>query len=61
MMKKYSTGELLTRALFMHHVDKSYKALKHYTILKGPSSPPNALLVAVNNWVLVRDGNGEMS
>ena len=35
MMLECSTGELLTRALFMHHDDQGHGALMHHAILKG--------------------------
>ena len=35
MILEYSTGELLARAVFMHHDDKGHSTLKHYATLKG--------------------------
>ena len=34
ILQEFSSGELLTRAPFMHHDDKRYNALKHYAALK---------------------------
>ena len=34
-MLECSTGELLGKAAFMHHVDKGRDALNHYVALKG--------------------------
>ena len=35
MMHSYNTGELLTKATFMHHDDKGHFTLKHYPALYG--------------------------
>ena len=35
MMLECSTGELLAKAAFMHHIDKGHSTLKHYVALKG--------------------------
>ena len=34
MMHECSTGELLSRAAFMHHDDQGHDALKHHVVLK---------------------------
>ena len=35
MMLECSTGELLTRAAFMHYDDQGHDALRHDAVLKG--------------------------
>ena len=35
MKLEHSTGELLARAVFMHHDDKGHNALMDYAALKG--------------------------
>ena len=46
MVHECSSGELLGRTAFMHHVDHGHNSLKHYAALKGltMSFLPNGLI-----------------
>ena len=51
-MHQRSTGELLTRAAFMHHADQGSDALKHYAALKGLKT------IMANQWERTQRGSG---